>query len=92
MKTLAIDIETYSGVDIKKGGIYPYAEAGDFEILLFAYAFDDEPVRVIDLAQGEALPGDVQEALTDPDVLKTAYNAAFERRFIAQWLGIALPV
>lgn len=92
MRTLAIDIETYSGVDIKKGGIYPYAEAEDFEILLFAYAFDDDPVRVIDLAQGEALPGEVQEALTDPDVLKTAYNAAFERRCIAQWLGIVLPV
>lgn len=56
MKTLAIDIETYSSVDLIKSGVYAYTEALDFEILLFAYAFDDEPIQIIDLAQGEKLP------------------------------------
>lgn len=56
MKTLAIDIETYSSVDLIKSGVYAYTEAPDFEILLFAYAFDDEPIQIIDLAQGEKLP------------------------------------
>lgn len=77
MRTLAIDLETYSSNDIKYS-VYKYVEAPDFEILLFAYAFDDDPVRVVDLAQGEALPDDVKAALYDKDVLKTAFNANFE--------------
>lgn len=77
MRTLAIDLETYSSNDIKYS-VYKYAEAPDFEILLFAYAFDDDPVRVVDLAQGETLPDDVKMALYDKDVLKTAFNANFE--------------
>lgn len=77
MRTLAIDLETYSSNDIKYS-VYKYVEAPDFEILLFAYAFDDDPVRVVDLAQGKTLPDDVKAALYDKDVLKTAFNANFE--------------
>lgn len=77
MRTLAIDLETYSSNDIKYS-VYKYVEAPDFEILLFAYAFDDDPVRVVDLAQGETPPDDVKAALYDKDVLKTAFNANFE--------------
>ena len=78
MRTLRIDLETYSPVDLKKSGVHKYVESPDFEILLFAYAFDDEPVQVVDLARGQSLPADVLEALVDPGVIKTAYNAAFE--------------
>lgn len=90
MRVLRIDIETYSPVDLMKAGVYKYAESEDFEILLFAYAFDDEPVRVIDLAQGEDLPEDVMRALTDPDVLKTAFNASFEITCIGAFFKIPL--
>jgi len=91
MRTLSIDIETYSSVDLSKHGVFRYVEADDFEILLFAYAFDDEPVQVVDLAQGEELPADVWQALTDPRVIKTAFNAAFERTCIARHFGIPMP-
>ena len=84
MRTLSIDLETFSEVDIKKSGLYRYAE--NSEILLFAYAFDDDPVQVIDFAQGEELPDDVLEALWASDVRKTAYNAAFEIHVINHWL------
>lgn len=76
---LGIDIETFSPVDLRKTGVYPYAESPEFEILLFGYAFNDDPVRVIDLAQKEELPTDVVDALHTPKVLKTAFNAQFER-------------
>lgn len=76
---LSIDIETYSPVDLRKTGVYPYAESTEFEILLFGYAFNDDPVRVVDLAQKEELPTQVVDALHDPKVLKTAFNAQFER-------------
>lgn len=92
MKTLAIDIETYSPEDLKKTGVYRYAESPDFEILLFAYAFDNEPVRAIGLGEGEALPEEVRRALTDPAVLKTAFNANFEITCISSYLGTLLPV
>lgn len=87
MKTLGIDIETYSSRDIKKVGAYAYADAPDFEILLFAYAFDDEPVQIIDLAQGEDLPADVLRAIFSPEILKTAYNANFEMTCLAKYFG-----
>ena len=74
---LAIDLETYSELDIKKVGLYRYAE--NSEILLFAYAFDDEPVQVVDIIGGEPLPFEVIEALQNEEVMKVAYNAAFER-------------
>jgi DNA polymerase len=78
MKTLSIDIETYSSEDLTKTGVYKYAEAEDFEILLFAYAYDDGPVEVIDLSSGETFPPDVYSDLINPTVLKTAFNANFE--------------
>lgn len=78
MKTLSIDIETYSSEDLSKSGVYKYAEAEDFEILLFAYAYDDGPVEIVDLASGETLPVQVYGDLINPTVLKTAFNANFE--------------
>jgi DNA polymerase len=91
MAVMSCDIETYSSVDLKKCGVYRYVEADDFEILLFAYAFDDGPVKIVDLAQGQVLPVDVREALTNPEVIKAAFNAAFERVCIAKYFGIATP-
>jgi DNA polymerase len=79
MKTLSIDLETFSSVNIKDSGVYPYVESPDFEILLFAYAFDDEPVELIDLTDLAMIPENVMSALTDSRVLKTAFNANFER-------------
>lgn len=78
MRILSIDIETYSSIDIRKAGLYKYVQSNDFEILLFAYSFDNESVKVIDLAQGEQLPQEIVTALADKNVIKTAYNAAFE--------------
>lgn len=78
MKHLSIDIETFSSVDIKKSGLYKYVQAPDFQILLFAYSFDGEPVQIVDLAQGEQLPPEIISALQDPSVIKHAFNAAFE--------------
>ncbi len=93
MDVLGIDIETYSPVPLPKSGVYPYAEHPDFSVLLFGYAFNDDPVRVVDLAGGEQLPGEVYDALTDHRVLKTAYNAAFERICLSRFLdaGEFLP-
>lgn len=79
MRELGIDIETYSSNDLVNCGVYKYVEAPDFTILLFAYAIDGGPVKCVDLASGETLPYEVLAALTDPDVIKTAFNAAFER-------------
>ena len=87
MPTLGIDIETYSEVDLPKCGVYAYAEHPSFEILLFAYAFDDEETQVVDLKGGERLPPRVLDALTDPAITKTAFNAAFERTCIGRYLG-----
>lgn len=89
-KVLSIDIETYSSVDLIKSGVYAYADASDFEILLFAYAFDDESVKVVDLATGDKLPIDVMDALTDENIIKTAYNANFERCCISKFFGLVL--
>ena len=88
MRTLSVDIETYSSVDLIKSGVYRYVEAPDFEILLCAYAFDDEPVRIVDLASGERLPREVIEALYDNSIIKTAFNANFERTCIARYCAI----
>lgn len=78
MHHLSVDIETKSSVDIGKAGAYKYAQAPDFQILLFAFQLDDSLVEVIDLAQEEELPADVLDSLSDPAVVKHAYNAAFE--------------
>ncbi|MEV2663384.1 hypothetical protein ABNC42_23690, partial [Paenibacillus larvae] len=88
MKILQIDLETYSSVDLKDCGVYRYVESPDFEVLLFAYAYDDDPVQVIDLTAFEDLPDQVVHDLTDPNVLKTAFNAAFERTCIKKHFGI----
>ena len=84
---LSCDIETYSEVDLPKCGVYAYAEHPSFEILLFAYAFDDEETQVVDLKVGERLPPRVLDALADPAITKTAFNAAFERTCIGRYLG-----
>ncbi|MGF7185296.1 DNA polymerase [Desulfitispora alkaliphila] len=91
MRTLSIDIETYSSIDLTKCGVYAYTEADDLEILLFAYAFDGEEVEVADLASGEEIPTKVMNALTDPTVIKTAFNANFERACLIKYLNISLP-
>lgn len=93
MKSLSIDIETYSSVDLAKCGVYKYAESPDFEVLLFGYAVDGGEVNVVDLTAGETIPADVLDALTDDRVAKWAFNAQFERvclsRFLSD-LGISL--
>ena len=91
MQTLSIDIETYSSVDLKQSGVYKYVEAPDFEILLFAYAFDDEPVQMVDLASGDPFPQFVWVALQDPSIVKTAFNANFERTCIAKHFNKDMP-
>lgn len=78
MADLSIDIETRSSVEIRKAGLYRYAQSADFEVLLFAYQMDDAAVEIIDLAQGEKIPEWIVEALQSADVIKHAYNAAFE--------------
>lgn len=91
MDILDIDVETYSSIDITTSGAYKYVEAPDFKILLFGYAFNDEEVQVVDLAQGEDLPEKVIQALSDPNVIKTAFNANFERNAIRSYLNIDTP-
>ena len=93
MKTLSIDIETYSSVSLQKSGVYRYVEAPDFEILLFGYSIDGAPVNVIDLTSGEKIPEDILDALTDDTVTKWAFNANFERVCLSQHmknLGMSL--
>ena len=87
MREIGIDIETYSSNDLKSCGVYKYVEAPDFTILLFAYSVDRGPVTCCDFAQGETLPENVVEALRDPGVVKTAFNAAFERVCISRYFG-----
>ena len=84
---MGIDIETYSSAPLPKCGVYRYCDAPDFEILLFSYAFDDEPVQTIDLASGETLPPEVISALEDPSIIKVSYNAQFERVCLSRYLG-----
>lgn len=89
MKTLEIDIETFSSTDLKKAGVYKYAESPDFEILLFGYSIDGGEIRVVDLASGENLPEEVLRALKDPGVIKWAFNSQFERICLSMWLGLS---
>lgn len=88
MTTLAIDIETYSDVSLTECGVYKYVDSDNFKILLLAYAFDDEKVKIIDLACGEKLPDRVLKALLDKNVVKSAFNAQFERVCINKYFGI----
>ena len=86
MKTLSIDIETYSSMELPKCGVYKYTEAPDFDILLFGYSVDGGPVQVVDLASGETIPTEIIAALTDDTVTKWAFNAQFERICLSRWL------
>lgn len=91
MRFITIDFETYSETDIKSAGAFRYMEDPNFELLLMAYAYDDEEVKLVDFASGEDWPEGFKEALVDPDVLKIAHNAAFEREAIRQAVGIYSP-
>lgn len=86
-KTLAIDIETYSDIDLIRSGVYAYTASPKFEILLFAYSFNDDEVKVIDLACGEALPNKVIVAIEDENIIKTAFNSNFERICLSKYLN-----
>lgn len=90
IKKLSIDLETFSSVPIKCG-VYPYAESPDAEVLLFGYSINDEPVIVVDVANGEKIPDYVLAALTDDSVTKWAFNALFERIFLSYWLKRNYP-
>lgn len=86
MKTLSLDLETYSSVDLGKSSVYRYVESPDFDILLFGYCVDGCPVQVVDLAQGEQIPPEIIDALSDERVQKWAFNANFERVCLSEWL------
>ena len=88
MKSLNIDIETYSSVNLAKSGVYRYVEAPDFEILLFGYSVDGSAVQVIDLACGEKIPAEILGTLTDESVTKWAFNAGFERVCLSRYIGL----
>lgn len=90
MDSLSIDIETFSSVDLKKCGVYKYAESPDFEILLFGYSVDGNSVKVVDLACGETIPKPVLDALTDNSVTKWAFNAQFERVCLSKYIGVKM--
>lgn len=87
-KTLSIDIETYSSLDLSKCGVYKYVEASDFEVLLFSFSLDEGDVVVVDLANGEHLPPAILAALIDDNVIKYAFNANFERVCLSRFLGM----
>lgn len=87
MKTLSIDIETYSDIPLQKTGVYRYCESPNFEILLFGYSIDSGPAQVVDLACGEHIPKEVLAALEDDSIIKWAFNAAFERVCLSRYLG-----
>ena len=90
-RILEADIESFSDVDLVKCGVYAYADSPAFEILLFAYSFDGGETQIIDLAQGEKLPAEVEEAIFDVSVTKTAYNANFERTCLSKYFGRYIP-
>jgi DNA polymerase len=91
VRTLSLDLETFSSVDLPSCGVHKYAASPDFEILLFGYAFDDDPVRVIDLAHGEEIPEELFKALWDPGVEKRGWNLAFERNCLREAFGREIP-
>lgn len=92
MNHLSIDLETYSSVPISKAGAYKYIQSPDFEILLFAYSLNGEPVEIVDLAQGEVLPDWLYQAIDSPYYIKHAYNAMFEWYCLSKFMGRELPV
>lgn len=88
-RVLSIDLETYSDVDLPNCGVYRYVE-GDFHILLFAYAFDDEETKCVDMACGEQLPAEVVDAIHNENIIKSAWNAQFERICLSKYFGTQL--
>ena len=90
-KDLFIDVETFSSVDIKTSGAYKYIESDDFEVLIVGYSIDDGPVKVVDLAMGEELPEEFEEALFDENCKKHAHNATFERLSFRR-IGYDIPI
>ena len=88
MKTISIDIETYSSVNLQKAGVYKYAESEDFEVLLFAYSIDNHETIIVDLAKGETIPAVIVDALQDDSIIKWAFNAQFERVCLSRYLGL----
>ena len=90
-RVLEMDIESFSDVDLIKCGVYAYADSPAFEILLFAYSFDGGETQIIDLAQGEKFPAEVEDAIFDVSVTKTAYNANFERTCLSKHFGRYIP-
>lgn len=90
MKSISIDIETFSSVNLQKSGVYRYAESDDFEILLIGYSVDGGEVRVVDLFCGEKIPEEIINALTDDSVIKWAFNAMFERVCLSKHLGLPI--
>ena len=91
MKNLSIDVESFSDVDLSKGGVYKYSESPNFDILLFGYAIDSGHVQVVDLASGEEIPSEVIAALVDDTVIKWAFNSQFERVCLSVWLRRNYP-
>ncbi len=88
IRSLSVDLETFSSVNLSKSGLYKYAESPDFEILVFGYSVDGSAVQVVDLACGEKLPDEIRAALTDASVTKWAFNAQFERICLSRFLGM----
>ena len=89
IEKLSIDIETFSSVNLTKSGVYRYAESDDFEILLFAYSVNDEPIKVVDITSGEKIPQEILNALKDNTIPKWAFNAQFERICLSRYLGLS---
>lgn len=87
MKQISIDIETYSSTNLNQTGVYRYADSDDFELLLFGYATDFGPVKVVDLTQGEKIPPQIIKALDNPNIIKSAFNAQFERVCLSRFVG-----
>ena len=88
MKTLEIDIETFSSINLAKAGVYKYSQSADFQVLLFAYSINEGPVEVIDLALGGKIPDEILSSLNDSRVTKWAFNANFERICLSSFLGL----
>ena len=88
MKTINIDIETFSSINISKSGIYKYVESEDFEVLLFAYSIDGGKTEIVDIANGEELSEEIIQALLDDNVIKWAFNAQFERICLSRFLKL----
>ncbi len=86
IETLSIDLETKSGTDLGKSGVYRYTEDPEFDILLFGYSVNGGEVSVVDMACGEPIPEEVLQAIVDESVIKWAYNAAFERICLSAWI------